>query len=305
VAQAVSSNSETSDLTAVESMLRAARGGDRTGSVRAITLNLVVHAPDAERIEAALEALEHVGPSHPLRAIVATPAEGELHASVASSCWVGASDRQVCSERVLVEAGPKALPSAVTSLLVPDLPVFLWWHGPFDHTGGLAAELAGLASRVVVDSGECGLDGVAAARILADSVADLAWAGLLPWRDAVAGLFDGPSEIKALERVKAVDVRGPENEARLMAGWLRSALGTEIDLHREGRTHHLERVTMRAGGKEYLVARSGRGRLGSASVPGLLDYPVVLAPPERPALLADELSRLSSDRLFEQALEAA
>ena len=224
----MSVNGETGDLAAVESMLRAARGSDRRGSVRAITLNLVVHAPDSERIESAIEALEHVGPSHPLRAIVATPADGELRASVASSCWVGASDRQVCSERVLVTASSRALPSAVTSLLVPDLPVFLWWQGPFDHRGGLAAELAGLASRVVVDSGECGLDGVAAARILADSVADLAWAGLLPWRDAVAGLFDGPREIKALERVKAVDVRGPENEARLMAGWLRSALGTEI-----------------------------------------------------------------------------
>jgi glucose-6-phosphate dehydrogenase assembly protein OpcA len=305
VAQAVSANGETGDLAAIEEMLRTARGGDRTGSVRAITLNLVVHASDSERIESAIEALEHVGPSHPLRAIVATPTDGELRASVASSCWVGASDRQVCSERVLVAASARALPSAVTSLLVPDLPVFLWWQGPFDHKGGLAAELAGLASRVVVDSGECGLDGVAAARILAESVADLAWAGLLPWRDAVAGLFDGPSEIKALERVRAVDVRGPDNEARLMAGWLRSALHTDIDLNREGRSHHLERVTMRAGDKQYLVSRTGRGRLGSASVPGLLDYPVVLAPPERPALLADELSRLSSDRLFEQALEAA
>ena len=301
----MSVDGETGDLAAVESMLRAGRGGDRTGSVRAITLNLVVHAADSERIDSAIEALEHVGPSHPLRAIVATPVDGELRASVASSCWVGASDRQVCSERVLVAASARALPSAVTSLLVPDLPVFLWWQGPFDHKGGLAAELAGLASRVVVDSGECGLDGVAAARILADSVADLAWAGLLPWRDAVAGLFDGPSEIKALERVKAVDVRGPENEARLMAGWLRAALGADIELRREGRSHHVERVTMAAGGKQFLVERTGRGRLGSASVPGLLDYPVVLAPPNRPSLLADELSRLSGDRLFERALEAA
>jgi glucose-6-phosphate dehydrogenase assembly protein OpcA len=303
VAAAVSRDGQTSDLAAVESMLRAARGGDRTGSVRAITLNLVVHAPDADRVDAAIEALEHVGPSHPLRAIVATPAEGELRASVASSCWVGASDRQVCSERVLVEAKAKALPSAVTALLVPDLPVFLWWQGPMD--GGLVGELAGLASRVIVDSGECGLDGVAAARVLAQSVADLAWAGLMPWRDAVAGLFDGPSEVKALDRIGAVDVRGPENEARLMAGWLRSALDAAIDLHREGRSHHLERVTMRAGGKEYLVERSGRGRLGRATVPGLMDYPVVLAPPPRPSLLAAELSRLSTDRLFDRALEAA
>ena len=56
---------------------------------------------------------------------------------------------------------------------------------------------------------------------------------------------------------------------------------------------------MAAGGKQFLVERTGRGRLGSASVPGLLDYPVVLAPPNRPSLLADELSRLSGDRLFE------
>ena len=157
--------------------------------------------PNPELVEGAIDALEHVGPSHPLRAIVATPADGELRATVASSCWVGASDRQVCSERVLVAAGPRALPSAVTSLLVPDLPVFLWWQGPFDRSDGLAAELAGLASRVIVDSGECSLDGVAAARILARSVGgDLAWAGLLPWRDAVAGLFDGPSRGEGARR---------------------------------------------------------------------------------------------------------
>jgi glucose-6-phosphate dehydrogenase assembly protein OpcA len=305
LAATVTHDDETSDLAAVESMLRAARGGDRTGSVRAITLNLIVHAPDAERVEAAIEALEHVGPSHPLRAIVATPGDGDLRASVASSCWVGGSERQVCSERVLVEAHAKALPSAVTSLLVPDLPVFLWWQGPFTDDEGLADALAALASRLVVDSGECGLDGVAAARLLAPSVADLVWAGLHPWRDAVAGLFDGPREVKALERIRAVDVRGPENEARLMAGWLRSTLGAEIELNREGRPHHLERVTMQAGGKEYLVERRGRSRLGTAMVPGLLDYPVLLAPPPRPSLLADELSRLAGDRLFERALEAA
>jgi glucose-6-phosphate dehydrogenase assembly protein OpcA len=305
MAAAVSENGETSDLAAVESMLRAARGGDRTGSVRAITLNLIVHAPDADCVDAAIEALEHVGPSHPLRAIVATPGDGDLRASIASSCWVGASERQVCSERVLVEAGAKALPSAVTSLLVPDLPVFLWWQGPLGSDRSLAGELAALASRVIVDSGECGLDGVSVARLLAPSVADLAWAGLLPWRDAVASLFDGQREVKALDRIAAVDVRGPENEARLMAGWMRSALESEIDLHREGRSHHLERVTMRSGGKEYLVERRGRSRLGTATVPGLLDYRVVLAPPARPSLLADELSKLTGDRLFERALEAA
>src|SRR4029079_2038916 len=165
----MSGDGETSGLAAVESMLRAARGGDRTGSVRAITLNLIVVAPDADHVDTSIQALEPVAPSHPLRAIVATPIDAELRATVASSCWVGASDRQVCSERVLVQGGPKALPSAVTSLLVPDLPVFLWWQGPFDRSDRLAAELAGLASRVIVYSGVCSLEGVAAARLLAPS----------------------------------------------------------------------------------------------------------------------------------------
>ena len=78
-----------------------------------------------------------------------------------------------------------------------------------------------------------------------------------------------------------------------MAGWLRVGARHRDRASPRGplapsRARHDARRRQGVPGR----AHSGRGRLGSASVPGLLDYPVVLAPPKRPSLLADELSRL-------------
>ena len=84
------------------------------GSVRAITLNLVVHAPTRSGSRRRSRRSSTSAPRIRCGRSWRRRSEGELRASVASSCWVGASDRQVCSERVLVEAGAKALPSAVT-----------------------------------------------------------------------------------------------------------------------------------------------------------------------------------------------
>ncbi|HYX84211.1 MAG TPA: glucose-6-phosphate dehydrogenase assembly protein OpcA [Gaiellales bacterium] len=295
---------EATDLAGVEAMLRASRSGDRVGSVRAITLNLVVHAPGPDQVATALDALEHIGPSHPLRAIVTTPAGGGLRATVATSCWIGSADRQVCSERVMVEAEPEALPSAVMALLVPDLPVFVWWQGPLEPRS-LVGDIADLANRLILDSGECGMDGVAGAMSLSPSLTDLAWAALLPWRDAVAALFDGRAGAAALGRLRAVDVRGPENDARLMAGWLRSRLGTELALERSGRPHRLERVALMSGNDVFRVERARRSEVGTAVGPALPEHTVVLPTPKRATLVAGELSRLRRDRVFEQALAAA
>lgn len=298
------SAAETTDLAAVESMLHHARGGDRAGSVRAITLNLVVRTPSPADADAAAEALDRIGPTHPLRAIVAAPGAAGPRATVSTSCWVGAGERQVCSERIVVEAEAGALPSAVLSLLVPDLPVFLWWQGAVDPVAAVA-ELAELADRLIVDSGEAGLDAVTAAAAAAGAVSDLAWLELFPWREAVAALFDGAGGAKALDRLEGVEVRGPENEARLVGGWLRAQLGTDVALERSGRGRRLERVALRCGRGEYVVERAGRERVGRAWGPGVPEHPVVLRPPARETLLAEELCRVGGDPVFERALAAA
>jgi glucose-6-phosphate dehydrogenase assembly protein OpcA len=298
------SAAETTDLSAVESMLHRARGGDGAGSVRAITLNLVVRTATTADAEAAAGALDRIGPTHPLRAIVAAPGAGGPRATVSTSCWAGAGERQVCSERIVVEAGPDALPSAVLSLLVPDLPVYLWWQGAVEPVAAVA-ELAALADRLIVDSGEAGLDAVVAAAGAAGAVSDLAWLELFPWREAVAALFDGAHGARALARLEGLEVRGPENEARLVGGWLRAQLGAGVELERSGRGRRLERVALRCGGGEYVVERSGRERVGRAWGPNVPEHPVVLRPPARETLLAEELCRLGGDPVFERALAAA
>ena len=286
------------DLSKIEGLIAQQRGAD--ASVRAITLTLVILVPDRDRREPTLALLTEVGGSHPLRALVLTPSSGEPRAAVSLACWTG-GDREVCSEQVVIEAKSDALPSAAASLLAPDLPVFLWWQGGAD-TAGLLRRLAGPAVRLIMDSGECGLDAVRAAGAVGPAVSDLEWGRLQPWREALAGLFDSRADRDALTRASLLEVEGREPQARLLAGWLRSRLGLHIGLeHRPAAA--LTRVAIRAGGAYAVEAlEDGAGRAGD---PRGGEHSVSLAEPSAAALLASDLGRLGADRVFDQALAAA
>jgi glucose-6-phosphate dehydrogenase assembly protein OpcA len=287
------------DLSKIEGLIAQQRGSDAT--VRAITLTLVILAPDRDRREQAVAMLSEVGGSHPLRALVLTPDRDGPRAAVSLACWTG-GDREVCSEQVVIEADAKALPSAAASLLAPDLPVFLWWQGGGDGDG-LLRRLAGPAVRLIMDGAECGLDAVRAARALGPAVSDLEWGRLQPWREALAGMFDGEDDREALRRASLLEVDGRESQARLLAGWLRSRLGLHIGLeHRPAAA--LTRAAIRAGGV-YAVEAGGEDGIGRAADPRGEEHSVVLSDPPAAALLAAELGRLGADRIFEQALDAA
>ena len=287
------------DLSRIEGLIAQQRGGD--ASVRAITLTLVVLAPDRDRREQTVAMLSEVGGSHPLRALVLTPSAGEPRAAVSLACWTG-GDREVCSEQVVIEADAKALPSAAASLLAPDLPVFLWWQGGGDG-GGLLQRLCGPALRLIMDSADGGLDAVRAAGALGPAVSDLEWGRMQPWREALAGMFDGEDDRAALARASLVEVDGRESQARLLAGWLRSRLGVHIGLeHRPGES--LSRVAIRAGGV-YAVESGGDDGVGRAVDARGGEHSVILTEPDAAALLAAELGRLGADRVFDQALAAA
>ncbi|MGZ4480753.1 MAG: glucose-6-phosphate dehydrogenase assembly protein OpcA [Gaiellales bacterium] len=296
---------ETTDLEQVEQVLREARAGDRQGSVRATTLNLVIHAGDPEHIVRATQALARIGGSRPLRAIITSPSGDGPRATVSSSCWLAAERRQVCSEQVLIEAPLDALPSAVVPLLVPDLPVFLLWCGQFDPLARVLQEMAELATRLIVDSDEAGLDAVGAVASLPPPLADLAWTRLTSWREALAALADGAAGRKALSHLVGVEAEGPENQGRLLTGWLRSRLARQVGFDQVKRLKRLERVSLLCGHEELVVARIGRGQLGTVCGPGVPEHTVVLASPPWAALLASELDRLGSDSVFEEALAAA
>ncbi len=102
---------------------------------RIVLANLVVEAgPDCpDRLEATLDT---VVARHPCRSIVLrrTDEPGrKVGAEVAALCHMPSGDRpQVCSERIVLRAGPEALdllPGAVRPLLEANLPFVLWWTG--------------------------------------------------------------------------------------------------------------------------------------------------------------------------------
>jgi glucose-6-phosphate dehydrogenase assembly protein OpcA len=292
------------ELAGVERALAELRGGDSLGSVRATTLNLVITCSSDEDAEATERVLEGIGGSRPLRALVVSPSSGTPKARVSSACWMGGG-QQVCTERITIHGPRAALPSAVAALLVADLPVFLWWQGELpDPDDPVLDELVDTATRVIVDSDLAGIDAVRRIEPRAAGLVDLGWVRTNPWREAIAALFDGPRQRKALDHLVGIEVSGPPNQGALLAGWLRSRLSRQIGLD-VTRAKRINRVQLLCGDETFTVERSGRNEHGEARGPGLAPRAVGLPAPGLVALLSGELDRLGAERPFEQALGAA
>jgi glucose-6-phosphate dehydrogenase assembly protein OpcA len=218
---------------------------DGTLGARSSVLNLIVvtdeePAPDVTRIVSELSG------RYPSRAIllISDPDEEEakLEIELSAFCNVrGAFGNQVCAEQITIHVeGPPArhLDSLAGPLLIPDLPVFLWYpNGDVPRSPGCAG-LATLANRLVLDSGATGdcdsyLRGVA--NLLKDCVlagGDLQWAALSPWRSLVVGLFTTPERAGEFGKIRRVQIlHAPEGECRalLFAGWLSAVLDWRLE----------------------------------------------------------------------------
>jgi glucose-6-phosphate dehydrogenase assembly protein OpcA len=300
----VSAAAVTIDLAGVEAALAALRGDDSHGSVRATTLNLVVMCADAESAERTDRVLDAIGGSRPLRAIVITPAGGRPTARVSSACWQGVG-QEVCAERISISGERAALPSAVVSLLVADLPVFVWWQGALpDVNDGVLGELAEIATRVIIDSDDAGLDAAAWLEPRVAGLVDMAWVRTAPWREAIAAMFDGREQRRALDHLIGAEVVGPPNQAALIVGWLRSRLDRQVGMDVR-KAKRLNRVELRCGDDVFIAERGPRNHHGIAAGPGLGERTFALPPGDAVSLLAAELDRLGAEPTFEQALRAA
>jgi glucose-6-phosphate dehydrogenase assembly protein OpcA len=134
------------------------------------------------------------------------------------------------------------LASVVIPLLVPDLPVFLWWTGTPPHDTRRYDELIAVADRLIVDSSDFARPDVTLREIseLARThggrrfgVTDLNWTRLTPWRELAAGFFDVEAWRPRLDEISGVrvgfgvDMDGRDihpSQALLLVGWLASRL---------------------------------------------------------------------------------
>jgi glucose-6-phosphate dehydrogenase assembly protein OpcA len=322
---------------------------DGTLGLRASVLNLIV-VTDEDSADEITRSVSNIAGRYPSRAIVLISdreeAETNLEFRLSAFCSVrGGGGAQVCAEQITIHAeGPPAehLESFAGPLLVSDLPVFLWYPGPFSTSSPEFAGMIGLADRIILDSaaaGDCENSLKEIAGLIekeeTPAVGDLQWVQLSPWRSLVAELFSSPERAGELERLRGVEIlHAPDGECRalLFVGWLASTLGwslldsTRTDNGREVRFSGpsgevsagmspaspdapFRQVRLFSEGYGFEVARSrdlseARTAVTRGDEP-LAERTVHLGAFDLGVLLGEELRYRGRDELYEDALRAA
>ncbi|HEX8887824.1 MAG TPA: glucose-6-phosphate dehydrogenase assembly protein OpcA, partial [Pyrinomonadaceae bacterium] len=135
-------------------------GSSESGVTRACALNLLVYSSVTDDRTEMEEVLDAVCEQHPSRTLWLMAdreaAEAKLDAYVSTRCrMLGGGQRQICGEQVTIEAAGGALEtvgSAISPLLVPDVPVFLWWKDIPHYEDDLFNRMTAMSDRIVIDS---------------------------------------------------------------------------------------------------------------------------------------------------------
>lgn len=256
-------------------------GADES-TIRLRVVNLVALARDesaTDRFEALMQILPE---SHPCRGIltVATATRTTLTASVSAHCWRSPGNRRhVCSEEVLLYGGNEQgveLASSVLALLVPELPVVVWFMDAPQIDDYLAQAVLQAADRVFFDSAlaanpaQAYRDALAMKETYDVEVIDLAWLRTETWRTLAAQCFDGGDGPRELSRVREIEVLASggagETMALLVAAWLASRIGLSLaDVSRSGTSLS---ATMYSGTRGVQV-RVAPAASGDSAIEGL------------------------------------
>lgn len=259
------------DVSAIERSLAELWRTDKEGEqavTRAALWNVVAHTSSSELHAQASETLGLASASVPQRTInirANSASEPELSSWISANCHLIGGGKQVCSEEISIVAGGDRIhrvPPLVSALLLPDMPVAIWWLGdlPNEHEQYVESLLEP-ADRLIVDSVyfDSPADLALISRVAEQTTtapADLNWVRLEEWRTATASVFDPPhmrSRLGAVNRVRVVaatseeDYFGHSVESLLYASWLSSQLGHQVD--REGK------VEAAAGSIDYRFER--------------------------------------------------
>jgi glucose-6-phosphate dehydrogenase assembly protein OpcA len=231
----------------------AGAGSDYAVS-RACALNLIIYTSARENCSAIYQLLDEVSAQHPGRTFLIVADRDAKLPSLESDAGLicrklGGGNKAVCNEQITFWAGGPALSSAASAiapLLVPDVPVFLWWKDPPDYKDDLWMDLALMSDRIVVDS-EHFSDIVGDFNSLKElvlnkdadvRVTDLNWGRLTTWRSLIAGFWDIPTYRTDLDRIEYASIGyNPDSSVRngssakplLLAGWLASRLGWRFE----------------------------------------------------------------------------
>ena len=197
---------------------------------------------------------------NPCRVITLCPTFGDdegVSAQVSAYCPVqkSHSSNLVCCEYITLRGTKEALERVsdlVDSLVVSDLPKFIWWKATPNPEQILFQKLALTSSCLILDSSYYG---DAESEILKiqtlvnerTNIADLNWYRLAPWQELTAEAFDPPERRMALTEVDRVGIdyeKGNPAQALMFLGWLASRLNWQpVSYENEGGDYDLKRIS--------------------------------------------------------------
>jgi glucose-6-phosphate dehydrogenase assembly protein OpcA len=224
------------------------RHGDSPPVVRACAFNLVVVSGDRQDEKTLDLLIDEVTAARPARTFVI--ATGESDGPAALEAWVSArctipmpGEKQVCCEQINLAVGGSDLhkvASVLRSLLVPDVPVVLFWNRDVtpEH---LLGQLIAISDHALLDSAG---DSNPRDRFRTwermirsfdrKSFSDLSWDRAGGWRLLIGDLFETLAMREHLKDVRTIRIEHSGStphgcrgfaEGCLIAGWLAQSLG--------------------------------------------------------------------------------
>lgn len=321
------------DVVSIERQLaelwRAEKHDGERAVTRAALWNVVAHTWTASEQARATEVLGRASAKVPQRTIVvqADPrGNADIASWISANCHLIGGGRQVCSEEVvIVAAGDRVhhIPPLVSALLLPDMPVAVWWLGDLpDEHHHYVETLLDPADRLIVDSSHfnraADLDLVS--RIgeqTTTAPADLNWARLDEWRAATAGLFDPQAmrdRLRAIRRVKVMSGGdasfGATAEALLYVAWMTAQSGTEIafELARDGEEAGIGAIEIHFADSVATIRQERERGVVIASADGVetsIDCITRSLARETEDLIVRLLKRPEADRVYLKTLKIA
>lgn len=214
---------------------------------------------------------EAIAAQNPCRIITLCPTWGVdegVTAQVSAYCPVHKTGSNlICSEYITLRGTKAALNrvgDVVKSLMIPDLPKFVWWKATPNPEQDLFKQMVESCNCIVLDSSyfiEPESEFVKIYNLVQSGtfVADLNWHRLAPWQELTAATFDPPERRVSLGEIDEVAIdyeKGNASQAIMFMSWFASRLGWQPTTftQEEDDFYEIKRITFTgANGKEIKV----------------------------------------------------
>ncbi|NET43052.1 glucose-6-phosphate dehydrogenase assembly protein OpcA [Okeania sp. SIO2B3] len=182
---------------------------------------------------------EVIANQNPCRVITLCPTFGEdtgVTAQVSAYCPVKKKQSSLtCCEYITLRGTKEALERVshvVTSLMIPDLPKFVWWKATPNPEQELFRKLCENSNCIILDSSyfsDADSEFLKMQELIENQtyIADLNWHRLSAWQELAAATFDPPERRAALGEIDKITLdyeKGNAAQALMFLGWFASRL---------------------------------------------------------------------------------